>query len=46
VLLAAGLLIAIAFPARSDARSHSTLWDWLADRRRIHILALQVGETS
>ena len=46
VLLGAGLLAAGVFPARSRTGSRNTLWDWLADRRRAGIYALQVGETQ
>jgi SSS family solute:Na+ symporter len=46
VLLAAGLLVAAIFPAQSATFERNTLWDWLADRRRARVFALQVGETS
>ncbi|MGB0054384.1 MAG: hypothetical protein WBQ02_19210, partial [Terracidiphilus sp.] len=45
LLLAAGLLYAALFPARSDHRSTATLWGWLADRKHNGLHAIQLGET-
>jgi len=45
VLLAAGWLVAMVFPAELRMSSRNTLWDWLADRRRTRIFVIQVGET-
>jgi SSS family solute:Na+ symporter len=45
LLLGAGLLFALVFPAQLYASTHNTLWDWLADRKRSSALPIQVGET-
>jgi solute:Na+ symporter, SSS family len=45
LLLGAGLLYAVLFPARSDRRSTATLWGWLADRKHNGLHAIQLGET-
>ena len=45
LLLAAGLLSAALFPARSDRRSTATLWGWLAHRKHNGLHAIQLGET-
>jgi len=41
LLLIVGLASAALFPARAGASSRLTLWDWLADRKRSHIHAVQ-----
>jgi SSS family solute:Na+ symporter len=44
LLLGVGLLWAAFFPAPFKLSSTSTLWGWLADSRRTHPQAVQLGE--
>lgn len=46
LFLASGLLSAALFPARSEGELRHTLWEWLADRKRIPVHAIQLGETQ
>jgi SSS family solute:Na+ symporter len=45
LLLATGLLWAACFPAPKNLSSTHTLWGWLANRKRIGLQAVPMGET-
>lgn len=46
LLLAVGLLAALAFPVDTGDASRHTLWEWLAEGRRSHLHAVQLGGTQ
>lgn len=45
LLLAVGLAWAALLPAPQSLLSTGTLWDWLADRKRSGVYAIQLGDT-
>jgi SSS family solute:Na+ symporter len=45
LLLGVGLCWAFVFPARAELAPRHTLWDWLAERKRLPIQTVQIGDT-
>lgn len=45
LLLAVGFLCAVLFPAPSSLSSTTTLWGWLASRKRPNLQVVQLGDT-
>ena len=46
LLFGIGLMGMVLFPAPSALSSTTTLWGWLADRKRVSMPVIQIGETS